>query len=347
MREYLRDPVQLRRIGKMAEKIAEVGPEGLLRFIARTPPGTEGLDELRSLGRALRGAELHLNGDPEGAFAEWSAAIEETPEEAAPLYVMRGLFRVMRGELEEALDDMNHALTLEPSDARTYTHRGDIHRHLGRDAAAMANYRRAAQLDRDDFHARSGLAQCLLDAEEFAEALIWYTQAVRLRPKDVDVRLGRAICLENLDRRPEAIAELDSAIRLAPEDADLYLARGRCRQPSQPDEAFADFSRATELDPEDIDGWTMRAQMQVTRGAFDAGIADASRAIEVGGEDAPDAYFIRAAARHLSGEPAAALADYEEAARLDPDEPMFVEGRERCRSHLQRLKGRLDKPNGG
>jgi tetratricopeptide (TPR) repeat protein len=319
LRGQLRDDVDLQRLGDLARQLEELDPAEQLAAIDRAPPDTPSLVETKMACCAMLGAQRFLRGDAEGAFATWAASIEEHPEAAAEVHIMRSQILSMRGDYDDALADLDRAVALRPTHAGGYARRGDCLRRLDREPEAIANYRRAAQLDHDDLSAAMGLGACLYGADELAEAASWFTQAIRIAPKLAEARASRALCLEELDRTEEALADLDVAVALDPDDPGAYHIRARCRPRDQHAEALADLARAIELEPGSAPLWAARARKHLVADALDEAIADATQALALD-PTMHTTHFVRGVARQCGGDLAGARDDYAAAAKLDPME---------------------------
>ena len=131
----------------------------------------------------------------------------------------RGLIKSQLKLFEEAIEDYDQAITLNPKHADAYFFRG----------------RAKAKLKR------------------FKEAIKDYNEAIRLNPKDAYAWCCRGIAKAELKRFKEAIEDYDEAIRLNPKDAAAYCNRGVAyfeQEPQDLDRAGADCEQAIQLDPD-------------------------------------------------------------------------------------------------
>jgi tetratricopeptide (TPR) repeat protein len=320
--EHVKDPVALGRLGDWAAKLAGLDEDRVLEELARQSQTNEVvLVTVNYL--AVRAAKRFLRGDAEGAFAEWASVVEAYPDRCAEAFELRGICRIARGELEEALDDFTRAIELAPLSARAYSLRGQVCFELGRVEEALANLRRALQIDPDSAEALRGMARCLAESGQTEVALRYYDRAIKRAPRRPDLLAERAECHEDLGRLDEALADLDAAIAQDRDDPELFRARGGCRDGA---EAEADFSRAIELEPGEAEYWSLRALTRAELGKLDEALADAERAVELDPE-LPLAYMARACARQARGDLRGAALDHVEAGRREPSELVHVMNR--------------------
>jgi tetratricopeptide (TPR) repeat protein len=90
------------------------------------------------------------------ALADFSETVKRDPERTgfvtpliADVYRGRAQDKLIAEDFAGALADVNEALRLQPNDASGYGLRGIIYSRQGKWSTAMANYRRAIQLDPD------------------------------------------------------------------------------------------------------------------------------------------------------------------------------------------------------
>ena len=314
---------QIAQFGELAAHIEGLDLDVRIAELEAAPPNFAGVREARIGCRAIRAMRSFLRNDPDGALAEWAEIIAEDPEWAAPAHFYRSQVHVVRGDLGEALSDVNRALVLSPQDAHAYARRGEIYHLLKRDAEAVPNFLRAAQLDPDCLAALSGMGVCRFLEGDWVDAIRWYTRAIRSAPKRSRLYLARALCFENERRLSEALADFDASIALDQDDAAAFHGRGRCHNAASHAQAIADFTRSIDIDDSEASVWSDRGRASFLAGALDAAERDATRAIELDPTEAR-AYFTRALVYHRGGDIARSALDYEAAARIEPTEMIYV-----------------------
>ena len=107
------------------------------------PPTTDmgepqNADELKALHEILRA-------DPRRYLEIVEGWIDQNPANGHA-YFDRHLVRLQLGEPQRALEDINRAIAIDPLPVRLQS-RGDLHRHHGDYAQALADYSRAEALD--------------------------------------------------------------------------------------------------------------------------------------------------------------------------------------------------------
>ena len=145
-----------------------------------------------------------------------------------------------------------------------------------------------------------------------------YNVAIRAQPDSFEALLGRGMALVRTHENDLAVSDLTEAIELRPADSVCYEERAFAFAHSgRHDEAIRDATRALELDPTSCRARLARSAAYVQEGARGRAIEDATIAIE----QAPTsyAYVTRSCALAALGRHQEAIADVNEALRLDPD----------------------------
>ena len=177
-----------------------------------------------------------------GDLAKGSAAVDKlgelAPEDTRGL-MLRSRYLAANGKLAEARRDLLRLVELRPDDSDVHFMLGVVHADLADVDAAIASYRRSAELDRRHLGARNNLALLLAEQGDLPGALRYAQEAYRLTsgldPR-VNDTLGWLYLQQGLVDR--AIALLEKARKDGPQldAAALHLATAY-RQAERPDDA--------------------------------------------------------------------------------------------------------------
>jgi serine/threonine protein kinase/tetratricopeptide (TPR) repeat protein len=225
---------------------------------------------------------LNLLGD-DGAAHQARAAAEATPPRTARDHYLLGTEHAARGRYREALPYFEAAARRDPQAFWPAFLQGLCHDRLGQDADALACFRACAAL-RPDFawtYANRGLVY--LRQQDYPRAHAEFDRALALQPDQAEAYVNRAQARQGLGRYPEAVADLTRALDLGAPPTRVYLLRAAARERLGDKEgAGRDRAAGLRARPADASGW-------VARGAARFGT-----------------------------DPHGALADFEEALRLNP-----------------------------
>ncbi|KAI9671930.1 MAG: Mitochondrial import receptor subunit TOM70 [Caeruleum heppii] len=157
----------------------------------RTKPHPEGLEETAELedgtGRFHLRACLNAiarksrEGYEEAADAcEKALDLDELGDHEALAYNMRGTFRYLRGENDDALSDLTRSIELKPSYTQSYIKRASMHLELGNRDGAAKDFEQATEQNKDDPDIYYHRAQLHFILAEFADAAKDYQKSIDL-----------------------------------------------------------------------------------------------------------------------------------------------------------------------
>ena len=312
----------------------------------------EARDAHLNLGSALFEAERFDEG-----LAVSRVAVEQRPDSAGALAnVGRALVYFER--FTEAEEHLRRAVVLDPRNTTAHQNLAEALRKQGRYAAAVESYRAVLAIDAGFALAYAGMGMARFEAQRYAEALAALEQALALQPElaapgTLPLFMGRAA--RELGRLDAAAGHFARAMELDPGNvepildlatlrrgqqrdraADALLARARALRPGDPallhtvaeafrtqgrlEEAIAGYRAVLELDPEYAPSHAALGIALYQTRRYAAGVETMAHALAL------DPALPVAGSLHLFmgrawqelGDPAAAVAQYEQALRLEP-----------------------------
>ena len=160
-----------------------------------------------------------------------------------------------------------------------------------------------------------------------------------LTPRIYEVLYDLGIALYNLDRNDEAARYLAEAADLNPQPAEAHYRLGLIASAGNDQtNAILEFKHATERDSNNANYHFLLAREYGRVGYWDGAIEENTRAIEINPKE-PAYIYARANANYRKGEAAAAAADFDLAAQLDPK----FENIDYLRGYAYRAAGNFDK----
>lgn len=175
----------------------------------------------------------HLRaGDPTAAVEDFEAILSEKPHHFNAL-VNLARAEIQLEEYEEALSNVDKAISLDTTDAAAWRVRGRVLQSWGETSDAISAYEKSIQLREDNPYAYNNLGLIYIQQGQFVEALPLLEHAVEQK---TDV----AFFFNNLGLTYEATGDLTSAedafekaLQLDPdyEKASISLVRVRLNQP--------------------------------------------------------------------------------------------------------------------
>lgn len=287
------------------------GIEALDRAIA-----IEGGDEdIRALALVLRSGARK---EPEKRLADLQEALDIAPQMVQALRA-RGFYYATMKKSEEALKDLEAAEEIEPNHPSTVEALALILARLKKYDQALERLDQLQKL-------RPGLvAPLLIKAQIHAtrsndeDALKCLDQAVELQPGNLEVLLLRAGLYDNMKMPKKALADVDRVLELEPNQGKARRFRAvLLARAGKIDEVIAEFEKILKESPDDVPVQLQMAMLYTMKNQTRKAI-DVYSNILAKTKDDPEALVGRAGSYLTIGDHDKALADYEKAAKLEPE----------------------------
>lgn len=305
-----------------------------------------------------RGLQRINKRDPEGAFQDFSQVIDlmshpykssnSSEAEAgqrirvidprlAVVFNNRGVSLFLQKQFSAAIVDFDTALSLNPRLPEAWHNRGNAKRESGRPAEALRDFQRALELD--PRNAGTWLLEGMIRFElnQFQAALTDLDTSISLSSKQTEAFNTRGLVLHRLGRLTAALEDFQQALRLDANSVAALNNRGNLyKSLGQYAAAKADFDRAVQLDPRQPEIWNNRAGLKAAEGDLQGALEDYHQAVYL----KPSALILtnRGLIYQALTQYAAAIADYDEALKTDPDFEMARTCRQRLLEVLSRRK---------
>ena len=224
-------------------------------------------------------------GRDQDALNQIEAALALQPD-AAEALATRGDILIRLRRLDDALASFDQAIAKKPDYAEAFYNRGNCRQYLDRHEEAVADYSRALALSPSYEPALTNRGNVLSKLRRFSEALTDYEAALQLRPRDPLALYHKANALKDLQRFDEALGEYDRALALDPDLTAAWNNRGMVlRELGRPAEALVSFDRALALKPDDAAALFNRGTLQWTEyGRYEQALRDLEGVVRI----APD-----------------------------------------------------------
>jgi len=172
------------------------------------------------------------------AIEDYNKAIELDPNIAMG-YNNRGLIYYYLNRYDEAIEDYNKAIELDPNLAMGYNNRGLIYYDLMMYNEAIEDYNKAIGLDQNFAIAHANLGNSLYMTEDYDNAEKEYREALNINKNLYYAHNGLGLVLSKRKAFKDAIAEFKKALKLN-KDADFYNNLG-C--------AYAEYGKGSAIAP--------------------------------------------------------------------------------------------------
>jgi tetratricopeptide (TPR) repeat protein len=167
------------------------------------------------------------------------------------------------GRLQEAVEQYEAAISLDPDGAEEHNNLGDVLYQTGRVAEAMEQYEQALQIKPDYASAQNNLGEALFQTGRVPEAMEHFEEALRLNPNEASahVNLGNAFIQSGL--LPEALEQFEQALKINPSDAAAHYDLGSILlQTGRFSEATQQYEEALRIKPDFVQAQAVLARLK-------------------------------------------------------------------------------------
>jgi tetratricopeptide (TPR) repeat protein/tRNA A-37 threonylcarbamoyl transferase component Bud32 len=255
-----------------------------------------------------------------------------------------------RPDLYDALIGYTSCIRLRPDFPWSYNNRGTVHLRLQEPEQALTDFNAALERNKHyvEAHANRGLAYLALGQTD--PALQDFNRAIELNAEYVPAYTERIEIFRKRNQHAEVVRDCTRLLELGADKVPLYQKRAAAYQAlKQPDEAIKDYGQLVALNPKNLQARASRADLLISRKQYAEARDDLSAILEA----APKAAVIwrsRAIVNWLNLKDFdAALADFEQFARLEPKNPepqrcigVILLGRRQYGPALEALKKAID-----
>ena len=212
------------------------------QIIDSLPPEDEGVMQAYMLKRRI--AERQKDVEKAAAF------YRKYPNSAAARLEL-GTLSYNQHKLEEAINEYQLAIQLNPKFAFPHHNLGNVFYDQGKREEAISEYRRAIQLNPNLAGPHVGLGDVLRDQHKSEQAISEYRRASQLDPKAALPHISLGIALSEQGKGEEAISEYRLAIKRNPEFAFAHYGLGDAlRDQGKSEEAISEYRLSIKLDPQ-------------------------------------------------------------------------------------------------
>ncbi|MCJ1307657.1 TOM (translocase of outer membrane) complex component [Agyrium rufum] len=263
-------------VERVLKKVAETKAKGVLEsrekklpsptfvtnylqsFRPKPPPAgleeTAELDQESGLGQLQLGLVSMSKRSAEG-FEEAANAFEKAlelgdlGEHEALAYNMRGTFKYLRAQNQEALDDLSQSIKLQPSLTQSFIKRASMHLELGDREAAANDFEQAIQQNKGDPDIYYHRAQLHFILGEYAEANKDYQKSMDLDKDFIFSHIQFGVTQYKMGSIASSMATFRKCIKNFDKVPDVYNYYGELLLDQQKyQEAIEKFDMAVEME---------------------------------------------------------------------------------------------------
>ena len=231
--------------------------------------------------RLLRARAHQAAKRSEECLADIDVALEMAPDNPK-VHELKALALLTQERLDDALESFDRASELEPKLLTPYQYRGELYNKLGQLDEAIAQLDKAVELQPNYIPSLLMRAQLLASNDQFEKALTDIDAVLRQQPGMMQAHLMKVQALVRLERTDDAIAWLRRLVNAAPNQPQLQLQLGLLYVDKEMQaEAIEAFSAVLDLDEANELALRMRGDMYLYVGKHAEALADFDRALEI------------------------------------------------------------------
>lgn len=260
-----------------------------------------------------------------------------------------GLAHLSRKQYTEAVAEFDAALALDPQYVDALNNKGFALLQQDQTDASIAVFSQALQLKPDYINAINNRGRALQKSQRYEEAVADFTQAIELQPGNLQYRLHRAEAYKAWGKEAESAAdvqfvswtqqqvEYNRLIAANPKNSDLWVGYGRHLAANQKfEDAQKCYDQALTLKPGHPQAHLARGLLFMSQSRHDAAIKEFTQALLA--EPILEAYSLRGECHQQTGNLDAAIADYEQAKRIDSQVVSAYESRSKLHADAGRAE---------
>jgi tetratricopeptide (TPR) repeat protein len=274
--------------------------------------------------RAGLGELLIAVNQVEDAKALYAESCCLTPDQAE-LWMGLGQTQIILDDISGAARSFEKAATLKPDVADFQSAMGEANVRLGSFESAHAAFARAAELDSANPVPLRRAGECMWSLGREAMAMALWRKGLVAHPDDTQARWRLGMALVQQRDYKEAVAELTHASDLAPHDWPIALAAGQAALANDdPDTGISYLQRAVQVRSDESEIWQALSRAWQKKGKLEEALASIRKAIRLAPEGGL-AHATLARLLALSGNLPEALTASDAALKASPDDLQVLE----------------------
>ncbi|XP_026142291.1 uncharacterized protein ttc6 isoform X3 [Carassius auratus] len=238
-------------------------------------------DEIQDLDKVVLDESLNTV-DLDHEVAKLTLTLTESGNHSAFHYCRRGALNIKLGYLNQALEDLNAAISLEPHLLDAYWHRHHIYLLRNDPNRALDDLNVIVENKKQHADAFMSRAEIYKQRGETTLALINYTQAVKVKPDDAEIYFKRAKMYEKIGEILLAMEDYAKTFTIDSTRTDAMMIHGiQLFNTSKWMQALETFSLLLKQEPGNATARTYRGRIYTKLGRFEKSVEDFSLAVHL------------------------------------------------------------------
>ena len=291
----------------------------------------KGLQKIQQLGTAIKPSNLTPPNDKlkeiigmykEGLFWEVIQKTEEILIYSEPNILLLNLVSAAHVGLknfDQAMENYNKILAINPQDAMAYFNIGTIFSENKEFDAAIENYQNCLKVNPNHAEAYDSMGNALKAQGNLTSAIEKFSQAINLKPNFAQAHYNLGVVLLEKGKFLLSIESCEKAVKIKPDYFKAHLTLGNAlRQSGELDSAIDSYKQTLKIKPDYADAHFNMGNALKDKGEIDAAIESYKKAIRIK-PDYADAYYNMGISLGDQRELDAAIDSYKQALKIKPN----------------------------
>lgn len=253
-------------------------------------------------------------------------------------YLRLGQEQLQQGNLQQAMDYFLSALQLQPDNAQVLFYIGLTHSKMGQAEEAIRYYRKSLELDPDAEGVWTNLGNKYDELKQYDLAEECYRKSSLIAPDNDDNYVEWGRMYQNQERYEEALAFYEEATRLNPDNEDAWDNQSDClRHLDKWDQTAEVCEELVNRWPNEARYWSNGTVAYWYIDNYERMLVFARKTVELR-PDSAQAHDLMGRALSGMGLDEEALAEFEKALQIDPDDDDLIDQMVHCLFRLQRYE---------
>ncbi len=285
--------------------------------------------------------------------------IVNNPDQVKP-YLARARYYTQKEMFNEALQDVNKALSLDEKDAEIYITLSDVYLYSGKSQRALDALKKAAQLSPDDAVIDVKTARLFLTMSDYKQTFNYLRLALKKDPESAEAFFISGLANEEMGDTTKSIESYQKTVSLDPKHYDalkqlgilfsirkdkmaidylrnaaqirpgqpeaLYILGMHYQDNGEPDKSLSVYNEILQIDSTFKFAWYNKGYvLMVYKKEYLKAVESFTRALQLDA-DYPDALYNRGYAYELLGDKIKARKDYEQVLRMRINNEKAIQG---------------------
>ena len=224
-----------------------------------------------------------------------------------------------QSKLEDAIDAYKKALSIKPDYADAYNNMGNTLNKQCKLEEAIEAYNKALSINPNNAEAYNNMGIALTEQRRLEEAIEAYTKALSIKPDYVNACYNMGITLKDQGKLEEAIEAYNKALSIKPDYADANINMGAALQEQgKLDEAIEAYNKALSINPDNAEAYNNMGNALKEQDKLDEAIEAYNKALSIK-PDYAEAYNNMGVILQDKGKLDEAIEAYTNALSIKPD----------------------------